>query len=222
MSMPMSPEARRSTQAVRPTTLYASVAVNVVLIAMQIFIGRSAHSDALFADGVHSLVDLLADALVLVTLRVGFLRARIHSEAFTSLAIGGLLIATGGEMLWRAADHLSQATETSTVGISAMVAAVFTLIAKEALFRCMMREAKRTRSQVLQANAWHARSDAVTALFVVLCIGGQLAGFNTLDSLAALIIGLMIAGMGCKTAWRACQCLAGRVAVPAVEKPEPL
>jgi Co/Zn/Cd efflux system component len=184
----------RSSQAVRPTTLYASAAVNVVLMAMQVFIGRSAHSDALFADGVHSLVDLLADTLVLVTVRLDFICGRAHGEALTSFAIGALLIAAGCEMLWRAADHISGVPDTSTVGISAMGAAIFALIAKEALFRCMMREARRTQSHVLQANAWHARSDAVSALFVVLCIAGQFAGITMLDALAAMIIGLMIGG----------------------------
>jgi divalent metal cation (Fe/Co/Zn/Cd) transporter len=99
-------------------------------------------------------------------------------------------------MLWRATDHLSRVPDTSTVGISAMGAAIFALIAKEALFRCMMREARRTQSQVLHANAWHARSDAASALFVVLCMAGQCAGVTMLDALAAMIIGLMIGGLG--------------------------
>jgi cobalt-zinc-cadmium efflux system protein len=80
---PTSSKDHRSSQAVRSTALYASAAVNVVLMAMQVFIGRSAHSDALFADGVHSLVDLLADALVLVTVRLDFIRRRSHGEALT-------------------------------------------------------------------------------------------------------------------------------------------
>ena len=43
--------------------------VNVILSALKIFIGIIGHSQALVADGVHSLSDLLTDILVIVAAR---------------------------------------------------------------------------------------------------------------------------------------------------------
>jgi divalent metal cation (Fe/Co/Zn/Cd) transporter len=89
------------------------------------------------------------------------------------------------------------------VHIAALWAALFTLAAKEGLFRYVLRVAQRVRSSMLIANAWHARSDAASSLVVAAGIGGNLLGFTFLDSLAAALVGFMIARMGWQFAWSA-------------------
>jgi cation diffusion facilitator family transporter len=200
--------------------VYASVALNVALMTMQIIIGKSAHSDGMLADGLHSLIDLVADALVLVTLRLGAMaeapgaaRRRVTSESMASLALGALLMAMGADMLWRAVERIGSASEAgvdpTAVGTGALAVAALALCAKEALFQFMAREAKRTGSAILLANAWHARSDAVSSLLVLIGIAGSLAGFPALDELAASIIGLMVLRIGCGFAWSAWQGIDG-------------
>jgi cation diffusion facilitator family transporter len=61
-----------------------------------------------------------------------------------------------------------------------------------------LRVAKRVRSTMLVANAWHARSDAASSLVVALGIVANLSGFAIADPLAALLVGLMIMRMGWK------------------------
>ena len=86
------------------------------------------------------------------------------------------------------------------------------LLAKELLFRYMLSVARRVKSSLLVANAWHARSDAASSLVVGIGIAGNLAGYRILDPIAALIVGLMVAKMGWKFGWVALHDLMDRSA----------
>jgi cation diffusion facilitator family transporter len=77
------------------------------------------------------------------------------------------------------------------------------LVGKEVLFRYMLAVAKRVKSSMLVANAWHARSDAASSLVVGVGIVGNLAGYPILDPIAALIVGFMVAKMGWSFGWDA-------------------
>ncbi len=192
-----------------------SGAVNIVLASVQIVIGVFAHSQALIADGIHSLADLVADGVVL------FASQHSHQgpdedhqyghrryETIASLILGVLLLAVGAGMLWRAGDRLASGMAAQTVMASALFVAIITLVSKEALFRYMLREAQRVRSSMLVANAWHARSDAASSLVVALGIGGSLAGYPFLDALAAAVVGFLVARMGWRFSWAALNDLA--------------
>jgi cation diffusion facilitator family transporter len=89
------------------------------------------------------------------------------------------------------------------VHIAALWVAAIALVAKEALFRYMLAVATRLRSELLVANAWHARSDAASSLVVGAGIAGTLLGYPLLDPIAALVVGLMVGRMGCSFAWSA-------------------
>jgi cation diffusion facilitator family transporter len=212
----MQSEAAGSKPVVRSKTLYASIVLNLVLMTLQIVMGRSTHSDGLLADGVHTLVDLIADALMLAAFSLNArppgrrYDVRGSYDAWAALAVGGLLMVTGVEMLWHASQWLGSVPHPFRVDMAALWVAVFALLAKETLFQCMVREARRMQSAILHANAWHARSDAVSSLLVVLGITGNLAGLSWLDELAAALIGLMVLRLGCNFAWSAVQDLSGR------------
>jgi len=74
----------------------------------------------------------------------------------------------------------------------------------------MLAVAKRVKSSMLVANAWHARSDAASSLVVGLGIIGNLAGYPILDPIAALIVGFMVSKMGWSFAWDALHDLVDR------------
>lgn len=182
-----------------------SVAVNVVLTVFQMAIGLFAQSTALVADAIHSLSDLVSDGVVLV--------ANKHSqkapdadhpyghrrfETAASLIIGALLLSVGIGMLWNSYTKLMDPSAIPKVHSIALVVALMALIAKELLFRYLLAVAKRVRSSMLTANAWHARSDAASSLVVAIGILANLIGFPLADPLAALIVGLMIIRMGWK------------------------
>ncbi len=189
---------------------WISVAVNVVLTVLQIVVGLFGKSQALVADGLHSLSDLLCDFLVLFANRHGardadeehpYGHARI--ETATTLALGLILLGVGGALFWGAAMRLQDPAALQKVHVATLWIAILTLAGKEALFRYMLHVARKLRSQMLEANAWHARSDAASSLVVVAGIGGNLLGFTSMDILAAVLVAVMIMRMGWKQASQA-------------------
>lgn len=201
MSLHLDPER----QAAGHRSTLVSVAVNIVLTAVQLVIGLFAQSQALVADAIHSLSDLVSDGVVLI--------ANKHSqkapdadhpyghrrfETAASLTVGALLLFVGLGMLWSSFTKLQTPGAIPEVHMAALVVALLALVSKEVLFRYLLRVAQRVRSTMLVANAWHARSDAASSLVVAVGIVANLGGFHLADPLAALIVGLMIVRMGWK------------------------
>ena len=195
--------------AAKKSTL-VSVAVNLALTVSQIFAGLLSESQGLVADGIHSLTDLVADFVVLF--------ANHHSakdadedhhyghqryETAASLFLGVSLLVVGLGMLWSAGHKIVNPIAASQISILALYVALGSLATKEILFRYMLAVAERVRSSMLVANAWHARSDAASSLVVSVGIVGALFGFPILDSVGALIVGLMIVRTGWSFSWDA-------------------
>ena len=189
---------------------WVSVGVNLVLTLLQIAAGIFSKSQGLIADGIHSLSDLVADFVVLL--------AGHHSrkdadadhpyghhrfETAASLVLGLLLLAVGLGMLWSAVHKLESPETVPEVHVLALWVAGGALVSKELLFRYMLAVAKRVKSSMLVANAWHARSDAASSLVVGIGIIGNLAGYPILDPIAALIVGAMVTRMGWGFSWDA-------------------
>ena len=187
---------------------WVSVVVNIFLSIGQILIGIFSKSQGLVADGIHTLSDLVADFIVLVANRhsqkapddahpYGYLRF----ENAASFILGLILFIVGVGMLWTATHKILHPEQIPKVHSMALWVAITALICKELLFRYMLAIAKKVKSSLLIANAWHARSDAASSFVVALGIIGNLAGYPILDPIAALIVGLMIAKMGFEFSW---------------------
>lgn len=200
--------AQRAAAAARST--WVSVVVNVVLSCVQIVVGIAAKSQGLVADGIHSLSDLVSDFVVLMAGRHSQKDAdedhpygHQRFENAASLALGLLLMGVGVGMVWSAVGKLQTPESIPTAHAVALWVALAALVSKELLFRYMLRVAKRVKSGMLVANAWHARSDAASSLVVALGLIGNLMGYPLLDPIAALIVGLMVAKMGWGFGWDA-------------------
>ena len=198
---------------------WVSVLVNIVLTITQVTVGLLSKSQALVADGIHSLSDLVGDFVVLFAGHHARKEAdedhpygHQRFETAASLVLGVLLVAVGLGMLWSAIRKLESPETVAQVHASALWVAVGALVAKELLFRYMLAVAKRVNSSMLVANAWHARSDAASSLVVGLGIVGNLAGYPILDPIAALIVGCMVAKMGWGFGWDALHDLMDRSA----------
>jgi len=182
---------------------WVSVVVNFFLVIFQIFVGFFSKSSALIADGLHTLADVLSDLIVLITSSKSlnppdedhnYGHQRYENAA--SLFLGVVLLGVGLGMIWAAAGKLEQPSLIVPVHKVALFAAVACLIVKELLFRYLMRIANRSKSTLLMANAWHARSDAASSFFVAVGIAFNLLGFLTFDIIATIIVGIMILKMG--------------------------
>ena len=209
--------AQRAAAASRST--WVSVGVNVVLSTIQIVVGVLAKSQGLIADGIHSLSDLVADFVVLFANHhaqkdadEGHPYGHHRFETAASLVLGLLLLGVGGGMVWSAVIKLENPQAVPQVHAVALWVAGAALVSKELLFRYMLAVAKRVKSSMLVANAWHARSDAASSLVVALGIVGNLMGYPLLDPVAALIVGFMVGKMGWEFAWNALSDLMDRSA----------
>jgi len=181
----------------------AGAVVDLFLGCAKVVVGMSAGSQALVADGVHSFSDLATDFLVLFAAKHAHRQAdtehpyghgRIETVATVVLGVSLMVVALG--ISYDAVRRLLQPELLLQPGPLALVVALVSVAAKEIIYQYTARAAKRLRSKMLLANAWHSRSDAISSIVVVIGVLGTMAGFPYLDALAAVAVALMIAKIG--------------------------
>jgi cation diffusion facilitator family transporter len=177
---------------------------NALLILCKFAAGIFGHSQALIADAVHSVSDLFTDVIVLFGLKIGrkepdeahpFGHARI--ETLASSVVGLALIATALYLGIDAASNIYRHSEYHPTKL-ALIGAGLSIILKEALYHYTVRVGRRIRSQLIVANAWHHRSDALSSVAVFLGVTGALIrpSWHILDAFAALLVSFFIVKVG--------------------------
>jgi len=177
---------------VRKVTLVGAV-IDLLLGVVKIVVGTASGSQALVADGVHSLSDLATDFLVL------FAAKHSHRAADAEHPYGHGRIETVATVV------LGAALIIVAPGALALLVALVSVLSKEAIYQYTARAGRRLRSNMLLANAWHSRSDAISSIVVALGIGGAMLGYPYLDAIAAVAVALMIAKIGWDLLWKSLQ-----------------
>jgi cation diffusion facilitator family transporter len=188
---------------------------NTLLCIVKLIFGFVGHSQSLVADGVHSLSDLLTDALVLFAARHAkeapdeehpYGHGRF--ETIGTLVLGGVLVTVGIGIMWDAAERLFAPDQLMVPQSFTLYVAGFSILANEWLFFYTRHFANQINSNLLRANAWHHRSDSVSSVVVLIGIGGTMMGLPYLDAIAAVLVGLMIVKIGWDLGYTASQELA--------------
>ena len=183
---------------------------NAVLLTFKFIAGILGHSSAMIADAVHSLSDFVTDLVVLVFVSISAKpQDQSHDyghgkfETIATFLIGLALVAaatgivvSGGIKLfaWWSGNDLE------APGWIALWAALLSILIKEMLYQYTVRKGKTLDSQVMIANAWHHRSDALSSIGAAIGIGGAIwlgQRWTVLDPLASIVVGLMLV----KVAW---------------------
>ncbi|WP_308243356.1 cation diffusion facilitator family transporter [uncultured Prevotella sp.] len=185
-------------------TLYGAIA-NVLLCAAKLLAGVFGRSSAMIADGVHSLSDLITDFIVIAFVRISSKpQDRGHEyghgkyETLATTVIGLMLLFVGAGIMWNSLSQIwayLNGEQLKSPGWIAFVAAIVSIVVKEALFQYTQREGRRVNSQAVIANAWHHRSDAFSSIGTAIGIGGALLmgqHWTVLDPIAALIVSVLI------------------------------
>jgi cation diffusion facilitator family transporter len=184
------------------------MAVNLALIGLKITAGILGHSQAVFADGIHSASDLLTDLLILVGL-VFWARPRDKDhpygheriETLVTFVLSAVLLGAG---VFLAYDAITQMLKrhAANIGMIALYAALVSVVTKEVLYRWTRTVGARVKSVAVVANAWHHRTDALSSMPVAIAVLAAVIfpGLRFVDHLGAIIVSLFIIGAAYKIA----------------------
>jgi cation diffusion facilitator family transporter len=199
------------------------VLINIILSVAKLLGGIWGHSQALIADGLHSLSDLASDGMVLLAARHAgeeadedhpYGHARFETLATVGLAI--LLIIVGLGIAYDAFLRLVDTKVAVTPAFYTLWIAGFSVLSKEALYHYTRIIAKRINSSMLEANAWHHRSDAISSIVVLIGIIGAQMGMPKLDAFAAIVVALMVLKIGYELGYNSIQELVDTALDPTV------
>lgn len=185
-------------------TLWGAL-VNMGLTVFKLLAGIFGRSAAMVADGIHSLSDLLSDAVVLIFTHISSKgNDKGHSfghgkfETFATMIVSLMLLIVGSGMMKNGINSIIDILNGNILpkpGWIAIAAAVVSIAAKEILYRVTARVGRKVDSPVVIANAWHHRSDAMSSIGSLVGIGGAMilgSKWTILDPLAACAISIAI------------------------------
>ena len=181
-----------------------TIAINLALAGFKFLAGFLAHSGAMISDAVHSASDVLATFIVILGVKLAGRDAdRDHPygherlECVAALILAVILGTTGLGIGWSGIRKVTGGETLLVPGALALVAAVVSIVVKEAMFWYTWLAAKKIDSSALKAEAWHHRSDALSSVGSFAGILGARLGFPALDPIASVGICLFIL----KAAW---------------------
>ena len=184
---------------IRRLTLIGGV-LDLFLGFVKVLVGYIGNSQALIADGIHSLSDLITDILVLVATKQsaqaadeGHPYGHDRIQTLVSLALAGSLGIIAIVIAWDAVIRIVSPESLLQPGFWPLAVAAISVVSKEGYFQYVVRHPSTATSRMLYANAWHSRSDALSSLAVIVGVGGVLAGFAWADAFAAIVVaGLLL------------------------------
>lgn len=186
----------------KKVTLIAAL-VNLGLAIGKTVCGILAQSEALVADGIHSLSDLLTDIITIIAVKIAAKDAdgdhpygHARFETLATVVLGMILMTAGAGILVSAVDRLQQHNFLIVPGTLALVMTLVSILANEWLYHYTMRVANSTHSPLMKANAWHHRSDSISSIVVLVGLIASLFGFGFADAIAAAIVAVMVAKIG--------------------------
>lgn len=177
-----------------------SIVGNVILTVFKLLAGILAHSGAMISDAVHSASDIFSSIIVIVGVKLAAKESdhehpygHERLECVAAIVLSVILLVTGLFIGYEAINLIITPKETTIPGVLAMIAAVVSIVSKEAMYWYTRFYAKRLDSGALMADAWHHRSDALSSVGALLGIAAARLGFPIFDPIASLVICLFIA-----------------------------
>lgn len=174
---------------------------NALLSGFKLLAGVWGHSGAMISDAIHSFSDVLTTFIAWFGVKVSRRAADASHpygherlECVASLFLGIVLMGTGIGVGRAGLETIfSGQYETITPpGAIALVAAVLSIVSKEAMYWYTRYYAKLIHSDAFMADAWHHRSDAFSSIGSLIGIGGAMLGFPVMDSVASVVICVFI------------------------------
>lgn len=182
---------------------------NIALSVFKLVAGILGNSGAMVSDAVHSFSDVLATSIAFIGVKSSKRSADdshpYGHERFESLAsfflglillVTGIAIGIGG--VNTAVQLMEGASSFTPPEAIALMAAIISIVVKEAMFWYTRHVAKILMSSAFMADAWHHRSDAISSVAALIGIGGAMLGFPILEPIATVLIAVFVAGVAFK------------------------
>lgn len=180
---------------------FVTIIGNILLSVMKLIAGFIAHSNAMISDAIHSASDVFSTFVVIIGIKLASKKAdKEHPygherlECVAAIVLSMVLFITGFGIGAAALKNITSGDYNNIVvpGVLALVAAIVSIVSKEAMYWYTRYNAKRIDSSALMADAWHHRSDAFSSIGALIGIAGARLGFPIMDSIASLIIFVFI------------------------------
>ena len=177
-----------------------SIIANVVLAAFKLVAGVFAHSGAMISDAIHSASDVFSTFVVMIGIKIASKEpdeehpyGHERMECVAAIILATILCITGLGIGKNALEFITgNSSEVSVPGMLALIAAIVSIIVKEAMFWYTRHYAKMIDSGALMADAWHHRSDALSSIGAFIGIIFARMGYVMMDSIACLVICVFI------------------------------
>lgn len=180
---------------------FVTIIGNIALSILKLFAGVWAHSSAMISDAIHSASDVFSTIIVIIGIKLASKEAdkehpygHERMECVAAIVLAMVLFITGLGIGMDALQTILDGNYDSikVPGMLALVAAIVSIVAKEAMYWYTRYYAKRIDSGALMADAWHHRSDALSSVGALIGIGGAMMGFPVMDAVASLVIFVFI------------------------------
>lgn len=182
--------------------IWITIILNVFLSVLKVVIGIISNSNAMLADGIHSISDVGSSLGIIVGLFIAKKPEDLEhqyghekAETIATFLLSVLLIAVGLNIGYNSVKLIFTGN-AEVPGVAAIWAAIISIVVKEIQYRISIRTGKKINSDVLIADAWHHRSDALSSIAALIGIVGARFGYGFLDPLAGLIVSLIVVKVG--------------------------
>ncbi|MFC7441590.1 cation diffusion facilitator family transporter [Laceyella putida] len=194
------PEAKQAAEAQKGAWL--SIFSYLILSVTKCWIGVTAKSQGLFADGLNNVSDILLSVAILIGLRVAVQPADKnhpfgHSKAETvaTLVAASFMVLVALEV-WIGAIEAWLQTRQEKIDPDALVVSLLAALVMFLVSSVNFALSRKTKSEALKAAAHDNRSDAFVSLGAAAGIVGTNWGWAWMDPLAAFVVGLLILRTG--------------------------
>ena len=174
---------------------------NVVLSVIKLLAGIIAHSSAMISDAVHSASDVFSTFVVIIGIKLASKKpdkehpyGHERMECVAAIVLAMVLFITGLGIGLEAVKNIIHGNygDLQVPGVLALIAAIVSIVSKEAMYWYTRHYAKKIDSSALMADAWHHRSDAFSSIGALIGIGTSRLGYPVMDSIASLVIFVFI------------------------------
>lgn len=179
-----------------------TILLNALLSIFKLVAGLLGHSNAMISDAIHSASDVFSTIIVIIGVRLSSKDSdREHPygherlECVAAIILSIILFMTGLGIGIQALSDILQGNYSAltTPGMLALVAAIISILTKEAMYWYTRHYAQKIDSSALMADAWHHRSDAFSSVGALIGIAGARMGYPIMDAIASLVIFVFIA-----------------------------